>query len=325
MSSENELKIEGEDPYKGKLVPSISVGFRPVITYGSSGCAYENDVYKFPNLSPRQMEENNKLKVKMIKELSKFDKKKYAFIPSGETTIKSKNVSVNAFYMQNTEVSNLEYRTFLYDLLIQDRKDDFLTAKPDQSQWTKLREDLRPMEEYYFSNVEYNDYPVNNISKAGVELYCKWLNEEQTIMYGKTINDVRLPTSEEWMYAAKGGIAEKSPYPWGGPFIRNSRGCYLANFYPMKDKHNDDGEELTAKVDSYNPNYFGLYCMSGNVAEMVIDNNGKIVAKGGGWNSIGEQLQIEADNDFENAGEPNPEIGFRVVISYTDEKEKNRD
>jgi formylglycine-generating enzyme required for sulfatase activity len=292
----------------------------------------------------------------MLKDLSKFDKKKYAFIPSGETKIKNKKVSINAFYMQTTEVSVLEYRTFLYDLLIQNRKDDFLIAKPDQTQWTKYGEQLKPMEVNYFSHPAYDDYPMNNVSKAGVELYCKWLNEEQTKMYGKTINDVRLPTVEEWMYAAKGG-KDTNIYPWGIPDTKNSRGCYLANFKPgvrtndcgdswnklsnvsadslsnyvqtgddvilpkqSKDIYSADGGYYTVKVNSYSPNYFGLYNISGNVAEMVIANDGGLIAKGGGWNSIGQQLQIEAANDFENVGEPNAEIGFRVVITYANDK-----
>ncbi|TXB65835.1 SUMF1/EgtB/PvdOfamily nonheme iron enzyme [Vicingus serpentipes] len=318
----------------------------------------ETENYIFPNLTKQQIDDNHKQKKKMLKELSKFDKKKYAFIPSGTSTIKGEQLSIQAFYMQTTEVSVVEYRTFLFDLLIQDRKDEFLIAKPDQTKWMEYGDALQPMEKNYFSSEAYNDYPMNNVSKEGVGLYCKWLNQEQTKAYGKIINDVRLPSKEEWMYAAI-GKNEKSPYPWGGPYLRNSKGCFLANFKPgatknnncestlsklegtankdslsnyyktadniivpkeSKDLYSADGGYFTVKVSSYNPNDFGLYCMSGNVAEMTINNDKKIVAKGGGWNSVGQQLQIEADNDFENAGEPSAEIGFRVVITYLDDR-----
>jgi hypothetical protein len=30
-----------------------------------------------------------------------------------------------------------------------------------------------------------------------------------------------------------------SPYPWGGPYIRNARGCFLGNFKPMRGSYID--------------------------------------------------------------------------------------
>ena len=70
--------------------------------------------------------------------------------------------------MQTTEVTNLEYRTFLFDLLIQGKKDEFLKAKPDQAMWTKEYKYafLKPMEEHYFSHAAYDEYPVVAISRA---------------------------------------------------------------------------------------------------------------------------------------------------------------
>lgn len=276
--------------------------------------------YRFPNLTPDEIAANNKQKAKMVKQLIKLDKKQYAFIPSGTFKIENKNWSVQAFYMQTTEVTNLEYRTFLFDLLITNRKEAFLKAKPDQAMWVKEYPNAfnKPMQDNYFSHSAYNDYPVVAISREGAEMYCKWLTEEVNKQKTELINDVRLPSNYEWMYAASSG-GEHLPYPWGGPYIRNSNGNFLANFYPMKDNYIADGAFHTAKVQSYNPNDFGLYCMSGNVAEMVYyeDENNLPGTRGGSWSSIGQELQITEGNDrFKGSTKPSVNVGFRPVMTY---------
>jgi len=77
----------------------------------------------------------------------------------------------------------------------------------------------------------------------------------------------RLPTEYEWEYASRGGrIGNK--YPWGGPYARNGKGCMLANFKPMRGDYGaSDGGVYPVRADSYFPNDFGLYNMSGNVSE----------------------------------------------------------
>lgn len=278
--------------------------------------------YQFPKLTPEEILANNKQKAKMIKQLDKLDKKQYAFIPSGTFNVDDKNWSVQAFYMQTKEVTNLEYRTFLFDLLIHDRKSEFLEAKPDQSRWVK---DYpygfnKPMEEHYFSHAAYNEYPVVAISRKGAEMYCTWLTQEvnKQRKNGQFINDVRLPGNYEWMYAASYG-GKYLPYPWGGPYLRNTNGYFMANFQPIKGNFKEDGAFHTAKVDSYNPNDYGLYCMSGNVAEMVYyeDENQLSGTKGGSWTSIGQELQINEGKDrFKGLTNPSVDVGFRPVISY---------
>jgi formylglycine-generating enzyme required for sulfatase activity len=276
--------------------------------------------YKFPKLTPEEILANNKQKAKMIKQLDKLDKKHYAFIPTGTFKADDKNWSVQAFYMQTTEVTNFEYRTFLFDLLIHERKEEFLAAKPDQSRWTKdySYSYNKPMEEQYFSHAAYNDYPVVAISRKGAEMYCKWLTEEVNKQRnGAFINDVRLPSNYEWMYAAAAGKDGQS-YPWGGPYLKNDKGCYLANYQPLKGNFKDDGAFHTAKVDSYYANDYGLYCMSGNVAEMVYYENENQLpgTKGGSWTSVGAELQINGVDKYKGMSNASVDIGFRPVITY---------
>jgi len=99
----------------------------------------------------------------------------------------------------------------------------------------------------------------------------------------------RLPTEAEWEYAAKAivenreynTIRGRKKYAWKGKYTRNKsrrfRGDQLANFKQGKGDYSgvpgwsNDGGDITMMVKSYKPNAFGLYDMSGNVAEWVAD------------------------------------------------------
>ena len=308
------------------LIPADSLKrYKKLLVQSARITELLDTAYQFPILTPEEILANNKQKVKMFgkKKQQKVkngqwhqpDPEGFLFIPMDTTK------RTHAFYIKRTEVSNLEYRTFLFDLLIQNRKEKFLKAKPDQAMWVKEYPNAfnQPMQDNYFSHPAYNDYPVVAISREGAELFCKWMTEELNVMFNlNLVNNFRLPSSDEWEFAAKGGLVNQ-PYPWGGPYLRNSKGCFLANFYPIKDNYTADGSLHTAKVDSYNPNDYGLYCMSGNVAEMVYyeDENNLPGTRGGSWSSIGQELQIVEGNDrFKGRTEPSVNVGFRPVMTY---------
>lgn len=291
----------------------------------------------FPTLTQKEIDANQKQKKKMVKALAKFDKKSYSYIPAGSFEYEGTTVSVQSFFMQQNEVTNLEYRTFLFDLLIQGRKDDFLIARPDQTQWVKqLGENSLPMQNMYFSDEAYNEYPVVNVSRKGAEMYCIWLTKETnaTLKENEKINDARIPTRIEWVKAASYD-GKSLPFPWGTESVQNEKHCYLANFdtstYPeqvsceVKEMKGSDGALLTAKTQTYNPNYFGLYNMSGNVAEMVYnskitENNLQMIwdgfgTAGGGWMNTVEEIKIYGPDPYKSFEDAHPGIGFRVVIT----------
>ena len=99
----------------------------------------------------------------------------------------------------------------------------------------------------------------------------------------------RLPTEAEWEYAAKSIIENREyntingrkKYAWNGKYTRDKskkyKGDQLANFKQSKGNYSgiagwsSDGSDIPIKVKSYPPNAFGLYDMSGNVAEWVAD------------------------------------------------------
>ena len=126
----------------------------------------------------------------------------------------------------------------------------------------------------YFSSPAFDNYPVVGVSWRQAKAFCVWrsnmLNQYLESIDYSTLNDFRLPTESEWEFAARGGIASQS-YPWGGPYVRNPNGCFLANYEPLRGAYDDDGGVKTLMVGHYAPNDYGLYDMAGNVSEWCLD------------------------------------------------------
>jgi len=258
----------------------------------------------------------------------------FVYIPSGKLMLnKERSLSVQGFFMLKHEVSNIFYNEFLAHLEKENRTEDLAIANRKPEYWYS-----KPFEETYHQHPAYEDYPVVTISKQGAEMYCDWLEKIWQKKYPDMIIEVRLPVEYEWVYAAKGGY-DFVPYPWGGFYIRNGKGQVLANFkriggteitYDRKnDKYRVLADEFpkhqvntTAPVLSYVPNNYGLYNMSGNVAEMISTNSlsGGHRTKGGCYDSTARDIQIEGVDEFEGWTEPSKFIGFRPVISVHSKK-----
>ena len=124
--------------------------------------------------------------------------------------------------------------------------------------------------EAYFWHPGYDDYPVVGVTWGQAKAFNAWRTQimnEWKQKNGETyVQKFRLPSEAEWEFAARGG-RHLAPYPWGGPYARNEQGCVLANFKPMRGDYVEDANVYTAPVESYSPNDYGLFNMSGNVAE----------------------------------------------------------
>jgi len=202
-----------------------------------------------------------------------------------------------------------------------------------------------PMTRMYFWHPAYDNYPVVGVDWRQARAFCIWrselLNSFLLSNGGTMVNNFRLPTESEWEYASRGGL-DHSPYPWGGPYIRNSNGCFLANFKPMRGNYIDDGGFHTVVVTSYSPNEFGLYCMSGNVAEWTSNaydesaynfshdlNQDYVyeakpsdppalkrkVIRGGSWKDVAYYLQT-GTRTYEYQDTAKCYIGFRSVMTF---------
>ncbi len=224
---------------------------------------------------------------------------------------------------------------------------DIVNVYPDTLAWVHdfTYSFNEPMTNMYFWHPAYDDYPVVGVTWKQARAFCIWrthLFNNYLVSNGQSfVNDFRLPTESEWEYAARGGNA-LSPYPWGGTYIRNARGCFLGNFKPMRGSYIDDGGFHTVKVISYNPNNYGLYCMAGNVAEWTSnafdesaydfshdlnsdyvyeaqDNEANVlkrkVIRGGSWKDIGYYMQTST-RTYEYQDTSKCYIGFRCVQTY---------
>jgi len=196
----------------------------------------------------------------------------------------------------------------------------------------------------YFWHPGFDDYPVVGVAWKQAKAFCHWRtklhNDFQTSRRQATLQDYRLPTEVEWEYAARGD-RQSSMYPWGGYYVREQNGDFLANFKPLRGNYVADGGMATMKVGSYNPNDFGLYDMSGNVAEWTstaydesaymymndfnptFEYNAKEdeapsmkrkVIRGGSWKDISAYLQVST-RSYEYQDTAKSYIGFRCVRS----------
>ncbi len=200
-----------------------------------------------------------------------------------------------------------------------------------------------PMAKQYFSHPAFGNYPVVGVTWKQATAFCEWrsqyLNAYLINKNRSTESPFRLPTEAQWEYAARGGRSQ-SPYPWGGPYLRNKKGCLLANFKPGRGNYPEDGGFYTVRADAYWPNDFGLYNMAGNVAEWTSslyyeggynfqhDMNPDIrynakdqdpprmkrkVIRGGSWKDVGYFLQTST-RAYEYQDTSKAYIGFRCVI-----------
>lgn len=200
-----------------------------------------------------------------------------------------------------------------------------------------------PMAKKYFSHPAYGNYPAVGISWKQATAFCEWrtmyLNSFLESKKRMTESDFRLPTEAEWEYASRGGRSQVS-FPWGSPYLRNKKGCLLANFKPGRGNYPEDGGMYTVRADAYWPNDFGLYNMAGNVAEWTSslyyegaynfqhDMNPDIrwnakdsepprmkrkVVRGGSWKDVGYFLQNSSRN-YEYQDTTKSYLGFRCVI-----------
>ena len=205
---------------------------------------------------------------------------------------------------------------------------------------------------FNYEHIAHDDYPLVGITWEQATAFCHWrthiMNSYLRSHNEPILPNFRLPTETEWEYAARGNLSQ-SPYPWGGPYTRNMRGCFLANFKPLRGNYTADGGLKAIKVRQYNPNHYGLYDMAGNVAEwtstvydetsgsyshdMNSDNSyvsensdanvlKRKVTRGGSWKDIAYFVQTST-RTYEYDDVSTSYIGFRCVMDFLGRDKKD--
>ena len=238
----------------------------------------------------------------------------------GQIQIKEINESLekvnDKLYASKYEVSNKLYITFLNSLEGSENKDLLSIAQIDTSKWIEKSPHNEAYAQYYHTHVAYESYPVVNISYEASLLFCEWLTERYNSDPKRKFNKVvfRLPSEKEWITSAQAGD-DSAMYPWQGNDIHHKSGQVMSNFKrEEKASLAPDGKQIknadiTAPVKSYWENNFGLYNMSGNVAEMI---NEKGVVKGGSWKDDQAFLKIDSKHNYDGDSQPN--VGFRYFV-----------
>ena len=180
--------------------------------------------------------------------------------------------------------------------------------------------------------------PVSNVGWMDAIGYCNWLSRKEKFPQaydssgnlideaGNITSDLskvfgyRLPTQEEWVYAAKGGSHSKN-FSFAGSndlleiawFWRNSGDMLYTNVYDPKIFYTLNMK--SKPIGRKKPNEIGLFDMFGNVKEwcMTIPAKGKEApVKGGSYISLEPELSFEsvALTDKETRSS---ELGFRIV------------
>ena len=138
-------------------------------------------------------------------------------------------------------------------------------------------------------------HPMNCIDLDGAEAYCKQ-------------HDARLPTHDEWEWAASGRAAA-TVYPWGNS-PPSDRACWSG---VVK-------RSSTCPVGTFpsgnSPE--GISDLSGNVAEWTSTEfhrgSGTVIVRGGGWDDQQPEPLRTDTTDHQGRESPYRSIGFRCVI-----------
>jgi formylglycine-generating enzyme required for sulfatase activity len=226
-------------------------------------------------------------------------------------------VNVAAFYLDRTEVTVAAYRQCVQAGKCQahDTVNWEGYSQADAKKWSRF---------CTWGKADRDTHPINCVDWDQATAYCAWKGK-------------RLPTEEEWEYAARGTDGRK--YPWGntpepGPTLLNACGAECAAMWLEKFGQarrtmyqGSDGWPETAPVGSFHKGKspFGAEDMAGNVWEWTASgyctypdtqcSASRRVVRGGSWYDDGPSFMRAASRVAGSPSYRNMFVGFRCARS----------
>ncbi len=172
---------------------------------------------------------------------------KMVSLPDGTSTRDGKTRTIKNLWMSETEVTWDVYDIYAFRL-----------DQTTEEQAKGVDATSRPSKPYGAVDRGFGHagFPALAMTFSSAEEFCRWLS-------AKTGKKYRLPTEQEWEFAASFGDEPKDPEPF-------------AWFW-------DNAEDATKAVATKKPNKLGIYDLFGNVAEWVTVADQVPVVKGGSW------------------------------------------
>ncbi len=197
--------------------------------------------------------------------------------------------TVAKFFMDRTEVTNAEYSEFVA-----------ATNYEAPSHWVKGKP--LPGQE---------QWPVVNVSPKDAEAFAAWRSKRDGVTY-------RLPTEEEWEFAARNG-GESKTYPWGERWgdkraVVREAAPRAVGFYP-EGKNRWGAVDLIGNVWEWTSSKASVYL---NAAEIPEGNREWIVARGGSYSSDPDDPLAPISATYRDWYAPtfrHANYGFRLVRS----------
>jgi serine/threonine-protein kinase len=197
-------------------------------------------------------------------------------VPQGKVTLpesfgpQAGTFEVPAFYMDETEVTNRQYVSFLNHVLSTIRVEDGV-VKDKSDIWLLLEEVIEGYDPIMFHNgkffvtdSKYDYYPVVRITAYGAEAYARF--------YGR-----RLPNELEWFYASRGQIKQSDTPPVNAPEssgtmmdmdqMHSQMGDMMHNPASPPPTTSQSPQQFPAQVLDSEPNAYGIKGLGENVSE----------------------------------------------------------